>query len=137
MTPLFQPTAVLLPPPMKPINFQLAQPSVLYIPDVNACEPKSQFDGLSFEMYRQICECFDRDLPGQSWKDLAAWLGLNVIELKAVEKENLTEGKTNKIIEIWLAKAGNDLDKFVVILKEKGMTDLAEWIIESLQTNNV
>ena len=135
MTPLLQQTAVQLQQPMVPVNFQTAQPSVVYIPNANACKPELQFNGLSFEMYRRTCECFDRGLPGKSWTDLAAWLDLNVIEFRAVE--NLTEGKTNKIIEIWLAKAGNDLDTFLGILKENSMTDFAEWIIESLQANNV
>ena len=76
-----------------------------------------------------IYDCFDCGPIGKDWRALAGWLNLSFKEVRRIENEQY---RTQQIIQIWAAKKENDLQKFLQILNDKGMTQLAAQITEEM-----
>ena len=88
---------------------------------------------MPFDLFAKIEETFETPAGVKSWKDLAAWLGLNLNDVQQIKNK---DSKTCRVIQIWETEAGNDVPKFKSILREKKMTSLADGIKAWLKSLN-
>ena len=86
--------------------------------------PVSILDNLPYGTCKKIYEAFDTDSDLMNWRQLAAWLGLKVKDVKRIE--GMGSKFTQNVIQTWETQAGNDIDKFINILREENMTKLAD-----------
>ena len=88
--------------------------------------PDFILDALPYETCEKIYETFDTDTSVMNWRNLAAWLGLKVKDVRRIER--LGSNFTRNVIQTWETQTGNDIDKFIGILRKESITKLADEI---------
>ena len=119
-------------PPCVPNAF-LQNPPSMYLAnhfDMNGTNRARQPDrtrvcSLSSALYDEICDTFDTGPPGKDWRALAGWLSFIADEVKRLKLKN---SPTDCIISYWSTEVANNIEKFVRILIDNKMTNLASKI---------
>ena len=114
-------------PPPLPIAVLQCPHSTNYIHHMiganNVRQPdRTRVGSLSSGLYEEICVTFDTGPPGKDWKALAGWLGFIADEVKRFEQKNC---QTDCIISYWSTEVANNIEKFIRILIDNKMTNLA------------
>ena len=85
------------------------------------------FDKMPFSHLKKTCETFDIGGGINTWEDVASWLHLGVSDVNRIRAMDPCS-RTRAVIETWRTKAGNNVPKFERILRDNGMTHLADMI---------
>ena len=93
------------------------------------------FENMPYNICKKIYETFDVCGGVKSWEDVASWLELGLNDVKHIEITDPNR-RTQKVIQTWATKTGNDVPKFESILREKKMTGLADMIKAWMQSKD-
>ena len=120
-------------PPLVPNHFLQQPPPAMCAPNylsTNVTNNTRQQDltrvgALPLRLYDKICTTFDTGPPRKDWKALAGWFGFTADQVKPFQLEKHI---TDSIIRSWSTEIDNNIEKFISILIENKMTDLADKI---------